>query len=44
MEEVNLEEFLLKYDFRITNDKDIPLTRVIRICLDTVGENDWIWC
>ncbi|MCI8617386.1 MAG: hypothetical protein HFJ60_03990 [Clostridia bacterium] len=43
MEEVNLEEFLLKYDFRITNDKDIPLTRVIRICLDTVGENDWIY-
>lgn len=43
MEEVNLEEFLLKYDFRITNDNDIPLTRVIRICLDTVEENDWIY-
>lgn len=43
MEEVNLEEFLLKYDFRITNDNNIPLTRVIRICLDTVGENDWIY-
>ena len=43
MEEVSLEEFLLKYDFRITNDKDIQLTRVMRICLDTVGENDWIY-
>ena len=43
MDEVSLEEFLLKYDFRITNDKDIKLTRVIRICLDTVSENDWIY-
>lgn len=43
MDEVSLEEFLLKYDFRITNDKDVKLTRVIKICLDTVGENDWIY-
>ena len=43
MDEVSLEDFLLKYDFRITNDKDIQLTRIIRICLDTVGENDWIY-
>ena len=43
MDEVSLEDFLLKYDFRITNDKDIQLTRIIRICLDTVWENDWIY-
>ena len=43
MDEVSLEDFLLKYDFRLTNDKDIQLTRVIRICLDTPGENDWIY-
>ncbi|MBP3254895.1 MAG: hypothetical protein J6M60_00165 [Clostridia bacterium] len=43
MDEVSLEDFLLKYDFRITNDKNIQLTRIIRICLDTVGENDWIY-
>ena len=42
MEEVSLEEFLLKYDFRKTKD-NVFLTRVIRICLDTVGENDWIY-
>ena len=27
MDEVSLEDFLLKYDFRLTNDKDIQLTR-----------------
>lgn len=43
MEEVNLEEFLLKYDFRKTKDNNIFLTRVVRICLDTPGENDWIY-
>lgn len=43
MDEVSLEDFLLKYDFRITNEKGIQLTRIIRICLDTVGENDWIY-
>ena len=42
MDKVSLEDFLLKYDFRITNDRDIQLTRIVRICLDTVGENDWI--
>jgi hypothetical protein len=42
MEEVSLEEFLLKYDFRKTKD-NVFLTRVIRICLDTPGENDWIY-
>lgn len=43
MDKVSLEDFLLKYDFRITNDRDIQLTRIVRICLDTVGENDWIY-
>lgn len=46
MNEVNLEEFLLRYDFRITKDKNVFTTRVIRICLDTPGEkgkNDWIY-
>ncbi len=43
MDKVSLEDFLLKYDFRITNDRDIQLTRNVRICLDTVGENDWIY-
>ena len=43
MDKVSLEDFLLKYDFRITNDRDIQLTRIVRICLDTVGENGWIY-
>lgn len=43
MDKVSLEDFLLKYNFRITNDRDIQLTRIVRICLDTVGENDWIY-
>ncbi|WP_304683165.1 hypothetical protein [uncultured Clostridium sp.] len=43
MEDVNLEEFLLKYDFRKTKEDNIFLTKVIRICLDTLGENDWIY-
>lgn len=43
MEDVSLEDFLLKYDFRITKDNNISLTRVIRICLDTPGDNDWIY-
>ena len=43
MDKVSLEDFLLKYDFRITNVRDIQLTRIVRICLDTVGENDWIY-
>lgn len=43
MDKVSLEDFLLKYDFRITNNRDIQLTRIVRICLDTVGENDWIY-